>query len=314
MSIVYNSSETAKTINRAIDNNQGTTTTEQGASSAGLIINEDLQNVVQCTNGYMNPFVLKSITGSPPVDFHAVQADIVWSIYGNTDTGVSVGTESDNLFDKDNADVYEQTNIVIADSQWNKYTGTGKTVRIPVSASTQYSVSIDSTIETSVFRVLAISSDDIPIIGTPVYGTVLVSSSSDNTASFTTGSGVKYIIMQFTATVTDAVIDSLMLCTGSTPKPYEPYGVKIPIVFNDITYTSYISDYLRKSSGDDPVYDVMNSDGSIVRTVNADGTAKEEPTTEVYTAPALTSLWGWNTFGVDTTVSPSSVSIEYYDN
>lgn len=314
MSIVYNSSETAKTINRAIDNNQGNTTTEQGASAAGLIINEDLQNVVQCTNGYMNPFVIKSITGIPPVEFHAIQAGIAWSINGNTDTGVSVGTASDNLFDKDNADVYEQTNIVIADTQWNKYTGTGKTIRIPVSASTQYSVSIDSTIETSVFRVLAITSDDIPVIGTPVYGTVLVSSSADNTASFTTGAGVKYIIMQFTATVTDAAIDSLMLCTGSTPKPYEPYGVKIPIDFNNVTYTAYISDYLRKSSGDDPVYDVMHSDGYIVRAVNADGTAKEEPTTEVYTAPAMTSVWGWNAFDVDTTVSPSSVSIEYYDN
>ena len=217
------------------------------------------------------------------------------------------------MFDKSNADVYENTNIVVADTQWNKYTGSAKTIRIPVSASTQYSVSIDSAIETAVFRVLAITTDDIPVIGTPVYGTVLVSSSSDNTATFTTGASAKYIIMQFTATVTEQAIDSLMLCTGSTPKPYEPYGVKVPIVFNSVAYTAYISDYLRKSSGDVPVYDVMSSDGSLIRAVNADGTAKEEPTTEAYTAPALTSLWGWNTFDVDTTVDPSYISIQYKD-
>ena len=280
MSIVYNSSETAKTVNRAIDNNQGTTTTEQGASAAGLIINEDLQNVVQCTNGYMNPIVSKSITGIPPVDFHAVQADIAWSIYGNTDTGVSVGTASDNLFDKNNADVYENSNIVSADSEWIKYTGIGKTIRIPVSAQTQYSISIDSTIETSIFRVLSITTDNIPVVGEGVFGTRLVISSTDNTASFTTPANTKYIIVQFTATLTDTAINSLMLCTGSTPKPYEQYGVKVPIVFNSVTYTAYISDYLRKSSGDVPVYDVMSSDGSLIRAVNADGTAKEEPTTE----------------------------------
>lgn len=313
MSEIYTSSATAETINRAIDNIMGLTTTEQGASAAGLIIKEDLRPIIQNVQNYTNPAVSKSISGAPPLSFHAVQAGIIWSIYGNTSTGVSVGTASDNLFDKGNADVYEQTNIVIADSQWNKYTGTGKTVRIAVEASTTYSISIDSSIETSVYRVLLISSDNVPVIGTGVYGTVAVSSSDDNTATFTTTSGTKYIIVQFSATVTDAAIDSLMLCTGSTPKPYEPYGVKVPIVFNSVTYTAYISDYLRKSSGDVHVYDVMSSDGSLIRAVNADGTAKEEPTTEAYTAPALTSLWGWNTFDVDTTVDPSNVTIQYKD-
>ena len=59
MSIIFDSSKTADTINRAIDNNQGTTTTEQGAVSAGLIITEDLQPVVECTGGYTNPFIVK---------------------------------------------------------------------------------------------------------------------------------------------------------------------------------------------------------------------------------------------------------------
>ena len=132
---------------------------------------------------------------------------------------------SKNLFDKTGADVYESTNIVVADNQWNKYTGTGKTVRIPVSASTTYSISINADIETSVFRVLAISSEDIPAVGSPVYGTNLVTSSADNTGTFTTTGSTKYIILQFSATVFDDAINSLMLVAGSVPYNFEAYNV-----------------------------------------------------------------------------------------
>ena len=132
---------------------------------------------------------------------------------------------SKNLFDKSNADVYESTNIVVADNQWNKYTGTGKTLRIAVAASTKYSISIASSIETSVFRVLAIASEDIPVIGTPVYGTNLITSSTDNTATFTTTASTKYIILQFSANIFDNAIDSLMLVNGGVPYAYEAYNV-----------------------------------------------------------------------------------------
>lgn len=132
---------------------------------------------------------------------------------------------SKNLFDKTGADVYESTNIVVADSQWNKYTGTGKTVRISVSASTTYSISINSAIETSVFRVLAISSEDVPAVGSPVYGTNLITSSADNTATFTTTGTTKYIILQFSATVFDDAINSLMLVAGSVPYNFEAYNI-----------------------------------------------------------------------------------------
>lgn len=313
MSEIYTSSATAETINRAIDNSMGLTTTEQGASAAGLIIKEDLRPIIQNVQDYTNPAVTKSISGAPPLSFHAIQAVIAWSIYGNTDTGVSVGTASDNLFDKTNADIYPSTNISTTLNRWSAYDGTGKTVRIPCSANTTYAISIDSAIEQNIFRVLIINTDSVPYPDNPVIGTTVISSSDDNTAVFSTLSDTKYIVLQFTATIFDSAIDSLMLVTGSTPKPYEPYGVRVPILFNSVAYDAYISDYLRKSSGDDPVYDIMSSDGTLLRAVNADGTAKEEPTTEAYTAPALTSLWGWNTFDVDTTVDPSNVIIRYKD-
>lgn len=132
---------------------------------------------------------------------------------------------SKNLFDKSNADVYDSTNIVPADSQWNKYTGTGKTIRIAVAASTNYSISIASNIETSVFRVLAIASDNTPVVGTPIYGTNLITSSNDNTATFTTTASTKYIILQFSANIFDNAIDSLMLVNGGVPYAYEAYNV-----------------------------------------------------------------------------------------
>ena len=130
---------------------------------------------------------------------------------------------SKNLFDKSNADIYEQT--VIQSSQWQKYSGTGKTIRIAIDELTTYSISIDSDIDTSIFRILSINTDTIPISGTPVSGTTLISTSDDNTATFTTGENDKYIIVQFSASLFDSAIDSLMLVKGGVPYDYEAYNV-----------------------------------------------------------------------------------------
>ena len=132
---------------------------------------------------------------------------------------------SKNLFDKSNADIYEGSNVDSTLETWNKYTGTGKTVRIAVSPSTNYAISIDSNIETTVFRVLELNTNNVPVIGTPVTGHSLVASSADNTATFTTSADTLYIVLQFSAAVFDSCIDTLMLCTGSVPYNYEAYGV-----------------------------------------------------------------------------------------
>lgn len=314
ISIIYKSADTAETINRAIDNSMGTTTTSQGAASDGLIIKEDLKPIIQNVQTYLNPFVDKSIFGTPPLTFHSIQAVIDWSIWGNVDTGAYVGELSENLFDKNNADIYNNSRIDTADDKWKLYDGQGKTIRIPCQPSTQYAISIDENILTTIFRVLAISTDNMPTVDSDVSGITLVTSSTNNQATFTTASSTKYIIFQVHDNVFSDAINSLMLCTGTTPKPYEPYGINIPIKFNGNTYNTYISDYLRKSDGETPVYDIMMSDGTIIRAVNSDGTEKETPTTETYTAPTLTAIWGYNTFDVDTTVSPANVIINYQDN
>lgn len=98
MSINYNSADTANTINRAIDNSMGLTTTHQGASSAGLIIKEDLQPVVQCVTGFDYKITTKTITGIPPLTMHAIaQYTDQWTIDGN---GIQDGTPTpDNPID-----------------------------------------------------------------------------------------------------------------------------------------------------------------------------------------------------------------------
>lgn len=131
---------------------------------------------------------------------------------------------SKNLFDKTSADVYEGTNISPEQQQWNKYSGTGKTIRIAVSSSTTYSLSIDAEIETSVFRILAVATNAVPG-DSPVAGTILITSSTDNATTFRTAADTLYIVIQFTAAVFDDCVNSIMLVNGSVSYDYETYGV-----------------------------------------------------------------------------------------
>ena len=132
---------------------------------------------------------------------------------------------SKNLFDKSTADIYEGTNVGTDEAKWNKYSGTGKTIRISVSPSKTYSVSINSNIETAVFRALLIATNATPEIGSSIVGTSVISSSADNTGTFTTAADTLYIVMQFTAAVFDDCVNSLMLVNGSVPYSYEDYNV-----------------------------------------------------------------------------------------
>lgn len=132
---------------------------------------------------------------------------------------------SKNLFDKSNADIYPSTNIstVQGYERWAVYDGVAKTVRIPCSVSTTYAISIDSEIEQTVFRILLINTKSVPVADNPIYGTLIVSSSDDNTAVFETLSDTKYMVIQISSAVFNDAIDTLMLCTGNVPYAYEAY-------------------------------------------------------------------------------------------
>lgn len=64
MSLIFPSTQTAAVINAAIKNLQGTTTTDDGASSAGLIIKEDLSNIVQAGQLMANTLTVENFVNS----------------------------------------------------------------------------------------------------------------------------------------------------------------------------------------------------------------------------------------------------------
>lgn len=64
MSLIFPSDKTAEVINAAIENLQGTTTTDEGATSDGLIIKEDLSNVVQAGQLIANELTVDNFVNS----------------------------------------------------------------------------------------------------------------------------------------------------------------------------------------------------------------------------------------------------------
>ena len=129
-----------------------------------------------------------------------------------------------NLFDKDNADVYEHSTLGNA-NEWSYGGGTTSIVlRIPCDANTRYTLSIGINLGNTLFRISEISTDDVPIEGSSggyACHTIL-NGGAINSHTFTTASDTKYILFQVNSNVTTAAINTLMLNKGST-LPYEPY-------------------------------------------------------------------------------------------
>ena len=64
MSLIFPSNQTAAVVNAAIKNLQGTTTTTDGATSDGLIISEDLSNIVQAGQLITNTLTVDNFANS----------------------------------------------------------------------------------------------------------------------------------------------------------------------------------------------------------------------------------------------------------
>lgn len=76
--LIYNSSKTATLANVTLHNLQGNTTTTEGASAAGLTVQEDLSNFVQCGQA-----MATALTKSPELFYNAVtkMLETVGAIY-----------------------------------------------------------------------------------------------------------------------------------------------------------------------------------------------------------------------------------------
>lgn len=140
---------------------------------------------------------------------------------------------SRNLFDKSNTDlIFPGTSLAII-NEWNGNAGVGKVIRIPCEPLTIYTISGES--DSTIFR---ISLSELETTPDPDVGSVecidVLKASSVSTQTFTTTANTKYILVQVSATAFDDYINVLMLNTGSTALPYEPYSSE---VWNDSHYT-----------------------------------------------------------------------------
>lgn len=226
-----------------------------------------------------------------------------WTVYGNTVEGVSVGDKTANEYNKntmvmDGLSLYNSNRVSV-----NATTGI---IAIPCETLTEYTVSVQG-VTVTVFRVCITDSDTIAE-NTP-YTKLQNTVPTDQKYTFETTENTKYILLQFT--YNETVLDAVMFNTGETAKPLEPYGYNVSIICNSIAYNCYISDVLRKSTGADPVYDIMSSTGVITRNVDTDGTPLVTPTTENFTAPTIATVAGSQSVSFDTTIKPSKAELTY---
>ena len=196
------------------------------------------------------PFIFAS-NGSPIIDY-IISGNTVQSGTPTPDSPImpqGTGEKTANLC------LVSQSNSIYY-STINKYSVSGNSVNITgealfgficaVSPNTEYSVSARADKLGAQIRIREYS--DIPTewqtnhvkqsvnIGLIVY----------NSATFTTDSTTKYLLVTFyvASAFSPMEIYDIMLNTGSTAKPYEPYGYKIPISSANTTTPVYLGEVL----------------------------------------------------------------------
>lgn len=129
---------------------------------------------------------------------------------------------------------------------------------------------------------------------------------SNKSLDYTVPSGVDYITFRLDVATANKTItySNIMFNSGSTAKPYEPYGYKIPISSGQQTIDIYIGDLPLLKSLDGTAVDEI-SNGILTRRVDSDGSVLPTPTTTQITMPSIPTTDGANSITVDTTVQPS---------
>lgn len=288
MAILYNSGKTADTVNRAIDNSMGTTTTTQGAAAAGKIITEDLQPVVQCVNGYDKPQVLKSIEGVPPLTFHAVeQSTAAWTIEGNTEQdGTPSATSPVNA-------------VGVGDLSTDKYI-------IPIKNGSN-TVSVDLSAVTSTRKIKKLVLDSTTTFnkggsGNSAYFVLALGDSAGSSCICT-----HFVNTPITASNTDIGASITASSMNLRIRP-ENVADTTPTAFNEWIAEQYTNGtpvtvwYVLATETTGTVNEPLMKIGDYADSV--EGAAE-------LTIPLI---WGYNTVDVDTTVLPSNMTIQYYDN
>lgn len=234
------------------------------------------------------------VEGVPPLTYKAIEGTLEnYRIYGNTVGGESVGDRTTNLFGSE---------LVLGSflASDGSYTFTNKRCIsgfINVKSNTTYS--------------LHITGATITYIG--YYGGTFsyVSSRIHDDFTFITPNNCNQIRIVFSnydgSTPIDLTVfpkNTIMLNSGSTPLPYEPYGYKVPVTVSNGTDTQTIPIYLPeqiKKIGDEAEY--IDYAEQTLHRIGADDID--------VILPALPTLMGTNVLSVGTAVQPSKVYVKY---
>lgn len=149
------------------------------------------------------------------------------------------GERTGNLFDKDNTTVY---NAYIGNNSYWLLNADSRSIKIVCSPNTTYTLTINVP-NNAVFRIYETDNENAePTSSETVLLTEIIRGTTNQSYSFTTGATTKAIVFQGSAAYVTDWINSLMLNTGSTALPYEPYGYKIPISSANTTTPVYLGE------------------------------------------------------------------------
>lgn len=235
--------------------------------------------------------VEKELSGIPPLTFNAISGTLKnYRIYGNTVNGEGVGDRTANLFDG------IVTNEIIQNDGGTSSNNSWRCSDFIRSDSTSITLSWES--NSGYFQAkVAYYSSDKTFISLEDVG-------KNNTfqKSFVLPSGASVIRFAYSVAVGENPVnrENIMLNSGSTALPYEPYGYRVPVTVNDIITNIYLDEPLAKSGNNADYIDYATQ-----KRRNSDGTESS------VTLPEISTLAGTNMLSVGTEVQPSNVYIKY---
>ena len=227
-------------------------------------------------------FPVKTISGVPPIPFDSDGTPLIaWTVVGNeVQTGTpspqnivmpqECGDRTSNLFDDNSALIYaatiskpqiEDESVIFPYSTG----GNRRCIFIPVNPNTTYTwscVSSDKLVIAEYNEAYTKQQLDTYTVSNSLSSDRVIYfnlSSGESNYTFTTSGTAKMIGIYYQF---NSVAKKIMLNTGSTALPYEPYGYKIPLTLAGQTQTIYLSEPLRKIGNP---YDFVASDGTVKR-------------------------------------------------
>ena len=243
----------------------------------------------------------------PPLAYKAIEGTLKnYRIFGNTVNAASVGDRTANLFDKENI----QRGAILTGSD---YTG----LSYPESV-VQHAYGINFSINRLCFKRLftVTGINTISISGDYIFMFVEFPNGMNSgkksdwysqNSPLTIEDKTFALIIKHAdeRAISDAEIKNieLMINSGSTALPYEPYCYRVPVTVTNGTDTETTNIYLDEplgKSGDDMDY----IDYKTQKRYNIDGTSED------ITLPAIQTFSGTNTLSVGTEVQPSKVYIK----